>query len=321
MTKRFDFCAVILVIVTALTALPRRSPAAEPVPPKAEDTNALETLRSYLQLQGQIHEAQAAIEKNRQDAADAAARNAELLVQRLNSIEQSLSAQRARELEAMQGSNRVMLIVAGSFAMVGICAMVVMAWFQSRAVSRLAEISAALPTLRGGALGLPAALGAGDHALSLGPVEQSNLRLLGALEKLEKRMFQLEAASRLALPGGGEKGDPAAPGGGMTPGPSLLAKGQALLDADKPEEALACFDQATQSSPGDPEGWVKKGAALERLGRSEPALECYDKAIGIDDGCTIAYLYKAGLHNRLERFPEALACYEQALRTHEKKVV
>lgn len=320
MTRRFHLCAIILTLATAVTFLPLCSRAAEPAAPKAEETNTLETLRSYLQLQEQIHAAQVAIEQNRKEAAEAAARNAETLVERLNGIEKSLSAQRARELEVMQASNRVMLIVAGAFAVLGLCAMVLMAWFQARAVSRLAEISASLPALRGPALSFRAGLGMGDSALSLGPVEQSNLRLLGALEKLEKRMFQLETASRLALPGSPENRNGAGQGPASSPGASLLARGQSLLDEDKVQEALACFDEATQLGPTNPEAWVKKGAALERLGRSEAALECYDKAIGIDDGCTIAYLYKAGLHNRLQHFPEALACYEQALRTHEKKV-
>ena len=38
-----------------------------------------------------------------------------------------------------------------------------------------------------------AALGAGDaHLVTVGPAEQSNQRLLGALEQLEKRIHQLE---------------------------------------------------------------------------------------------------------------------------------
>lgn len=311
---------MILALGAMDPALPLCGWAAETATPKAEETNTLETLRSYLQLQEQIHAAQVAIEQNRKEAAEAASRNSEALIERLNGIEKSLSAQRARELEVMQASNRVMLIVAGAFAVVGLCAMVLMAWFQARAVSRLAEISAALPALRGLALGLPPGLGTGNSGLSLGPVEQSNLRLLGALEKLEKRMFQLETASRLALPGGPENRNGAGQGAAASPGVTFLAKGQSLLDQDKPEEALVCFEEATQLGPTDPEAWVKKGAALERLGRQEAALECYDKAIGIDDACTIAYLYKAGLHNRLQHFPEALACYEQALRSHEKKV-
>src|SRR6266851_9165723 len=44
---------------------------------KAEETNSLETLRSYLQLQEQLHATQLAIEENRKEANAAAVRSAE----------------------------------------------------------------------------------------------------------------------------------------------------------------------------------------------------------------------------------------------------
>ena len=95
----------------------------------------------------------------------------------------------------MQSSNKVMLIVAGLFAALGLLAMVFMAYFQWRTINRLAEISAALPVAHALGAGPPvAALGAGDaHLVTVGPPEQSSQRLLGALERLEKRIDQLGA--------------------------------------------------------------------------------------------------------------------------------
>ena len=110
----------------------------------APETNSLE-LRTYLQLQEQLHATQLAVERNRKESLEAAAQTAEVLTTRLQGIEQSLGTQRARELDAMQNSNRVMLIVAGAFAAMGFLAMVLMAFFQWRTVTRLAEMSAALP--------------------------------------------------------------------------------------------------------------------------------------------------------------------------------
>src|SRR5262249_11989634 len=154
--------------------------------------------------------------------------------------------------DAMQNSNRVILILAGIFAALGFLAMLLMAYFQWRTVSRLAEITAALPMAR--ALSGPApvaALGTGDAPLvSVNPAETLNARLLGAIEGLEKRIHGLETQAPSAAVeepkkhlGNGEKGT-AEPHSeeAMTPA-SLLAKGQALLNAEKIEEALACFEE------------------------------------------------------------------------------
>src|ERR1017187_6243678 len=67
-----------------------------------------EALRAYLQLQAQLHEAQLAIDRSRQETEEAAARNAETLATRLQAIEQSVALQRAREWDALQSQNRMM---------------------------------------------------------------------------------------------------------------------------------------------------------------------------------------------------------------------
>ena len=176
-----------------------------------------------------------------------------------------------------------------------------------------------------------AALGAGEsHRVSVGPPEEANQRLLGALERLEKRIYELEhtahpplqESAALPHPSNGE------PAGAPADAPVtreaaritlLLGKGQSLLNLDQAEQALACFDKVLALDPSHPEALVKKGAALERLRKSDEALACYDRAIAADNAMTVAYLYKGGLFNRLERFGEALECYEQALRTQEHR--
>jgi tetratricopeptide (TPR) repeat protein len=314
--------------------------AAEPAadaaaPAKTEEATSLE-LRTYLQLQEQLHATQLAIERNRKEADAAAAQATEALAGRLQAIEQSLLAQRARELEAMQSSNKVMLIVAGTFAAIGFMAMLLMAYFQWRTVNRLAEISAALPAAAR-ALGVGrqiAELGPGDTQLiPVGRAEPSNLRMTDALERLEKRIHELEHTAHSPVQevtastaagadsnSGTENGLPAN-GEGTTEAARirmLLGKGQSLLNLDQAEEALVCFDEALKLDTQNTEALVKKGAALERLRKLDEAVDCYDQAIAADDSMTIAYLYKGGLFNRMERFNEALQCYEQALRTQEK---
>jgi tetratricopeptide (TPR) repeat protein len=296
-----------------------------------------ESLRAYLQLQEQMHEALLAIERSQQQSEDSVSRTSKALNARLQVIEESLNAQRASEIAAVQHANRTLLVVMGSFAALGCLAVLCTAYFQWRAVSRFTAISSALSVGRGlGSLRPLAALDAGEASLSgAGMVEQSSARLLGALERLERRIQELERASRPALsepaaannildlqPAAGGPGAAAADpdlAGAASPGASLLAKGQSLLNQAKLDEAIACFDEILAADPRSAEALVKKGTALERLRKSKEALECYDRAIAADSSMTIAYLYKGGLCNRLERFSEALACYEQALHTQEKR--
>jgi tetratricopeptide (TPR) repeat protein len=258
------------------------------------------------------------MERSRTQAEATAAETAKAFAARLQGIEQALTAQRAQELEAVQSSNKVMLVVAGLFAALGLLAMLFMSCFQWRTIDRLAEISAALPMAR---------------ALGTGPA----VVLLGALERLEKRIHELEHKAHPPLhegtslnpeakgPLGPSNGEPAEAPADMAAAPEaarialLLGKGQSLLNLDQAEEALGSFDQALALDPSHPEALVKKGAALERLRKPEEAIACYDRAIAADSSLTVAYLYKGGLFNRMERFGEALECYEEALRTQEAR--
>ena len=333
------------LLVLALIGCSARCPGAEPVSPpaalgRADETNAQETLRSYLQLQEQIHATQLAVERSRTQAEAAAAETAKTFSSRLQGIEQALALQRAQELEAMQSSNKAMLVVAGLFAALGLLAMVFMAYFQWRTINRLAEISATLPMAHVFGSGpAVAALGAGDpHLVTSSSAEQSNQRLLGALEQLEKRIHELEHTTHPPLYEGTAlnqeaKGPPPPSDGGPAPAAPpdaaaapdaaritlLLGKGQSRLNLDQAEEALECFEQVLALDPNQPEALVKKGAALERLRKLDEAIACYDRAIAADSSLTVAYLYKGGLFNRMERFNEALECYEQALRTQEAR--
>jgi tetratricopeptide (TPR) repeat protein len=307
---------------------------------KVEETNAQDTVRAFVQLQEQLQATQLAIERNRKEAEAAAAENAKAFASRLQGIEQALTLQRAQELEAMHSSNKVMLLVAGLFAALGFLAMLFMAYFQWRTINGLAEISASLPVAHAlGAVSPAAALGAGDVPLVTdGPAEQSNLRLLGALERLEQRICQLEHTPPPAPREGASLApavtSPAASLDGATPAVALadaaaapeaeritmlLGKGQSLLNLDQAKEALACFDQVLGLDANHPEALVKKGMALERLDKLDEAIACYDRAIAADNSMTVAYLYKGGLFNRMDRFGEALECYEQALRTQESR--
>jgi tetratricopeptide (TPR) repeat protein len=288
-------------------------------------------LRAYLQLQEQLHETQTAIERNRIEVQAAAAQSAITLSNRLQAIELSLLVQRASELEEAQRTNRLMLTVLGVFAVVGLAAAMCTIYFQSRAVNRMADISTALSASRGLAFPSAAALAIGGHeAFSNGAVEQSNSRLMSLVQHLEKRIAELEQTAALPL----TEVEPAS-NGETDSHPELalsavaeekpaqiaqlLEQGQLLLNGDRPEEAIAYFDQVLAADPNHAEALVKKGTALEKLRQPQEALEYYDRAIAADGSLTIAYLHKGGLCSRLEKYGEAMECYERALHTQEKK--
>ena len=165
-------------------------------------TNLQEILRACWQLRDRLEAAQISIEQNRQEVKEANLRSAEVLSNGLQNLQRAFTAERAQELaaiqssnEALQRSNGLMLIFAGVFAGMGLLALCVMSYFQWRTSRSLSHITAALPMLHGLGPGTSLALGSGDaRALHSGSssTEQSNLRLLGAIEQLEKRIHDLE---------------------------------------------------------------------------------------------------------------------------------
>jgi tetratricopeptide (TPR) repeat protein len=314
----------------AAMAQDKAEPASANAKPGSEPTEAEQSLRAYLQVQAR-KEAEAAAQRNneaiqraRQDSEAAAQRNAELVGARLKLIEQTLTNQRDQEIKVMQKSNHVVLTIAAIIAGIGFLGMVFTAFCLWRALTRVAQITSALQPFHplgshGGSLSAE-----GPYVTLNGP-EMSGTRLLGAIERLEKRIHDLEHTALLPhktespneidiqetteLNGPTSKGERVA---------ALIDKGQVLLNSDQAEKAVACFDEALHLDPRNAEALVKKGSALERLKRLEDAVDCYDKAIAANQTMTVAYLHKGAVCNQLERFSEALECYEQALRTQQK---
>ncbi len=283
------------------TRLAEPPAVAEAAPDKAADPASQDLVRAYLQIQEQLHATQLALESNRLQAEAAAASNALALATRLNNLEKNMEEQRAQE-------TRVILSVAGIIIGCGLIVMFLVSYSQLRAMNRFAEVALGLPVNQ---LNQLAAGGSASQLIGNGAAE-SGTRLTATIERLEKRIRELESATP-ALP-------PAATNNGGNAGriESLLANGQSLLARDQAAAADAAFDAALALDPNHVEALIKKGAALEKLSKLDEAIACYDRVIAADSTVTIAYLYKGGVFNRLERYPEALACYEQALKTQEK---
>jgi len=310
-------------------------------------------LESNEQLQEQQQAVLRALDQARSDAEALAKRNNEAVDARLRRIEDSVNVQRERELANLQQSHRFTLIIVGIFAGVGFFGMLFFSVFLLRTMNRRTEVMLTQFTAQPLAAGFaPQVLGTGEtHLVAPNRVEQSTSRFVETIDRLEKRIHELEDAAEptaaTAEPvvkktgepwaaSAEERSEPAA-SEPATPEPEpvamrikseraerdarialLLGKGQALLNLQQADSALACFDEVIALDSTNAEGFVRKGIALERLGRLDEAIDSYDRAIALDDSMTMAYLSKGGVFNRLERYGEALQCYEQALRVQKK---
>jgi tetratricopeptide (TPR) repeat protein len=296
----------------SISAVPSLPPA---------DATAQGALNGYLQLQAQLHDALMALEKSREEARQSAADTDA----RIQSLQESLAVQRASALETAQKNQQSMFMMAGAFGLTVLAAVLFMVYLQWRAVTRLVEVS--VPR----AAGYLPANGRGATSLVSGAaVAESNTRLFGAVDQLQKRILELEQGSRAALAevdaaiASGQKPETPPANGSKRNGhgdriADMIADAQTLLNANQPEKALRLFDEALAIDPKSADALIKKGGALEKLERFSEAIGCYDRAIAVNGSATIAYLQKGGLFNRLARYDEALKCYEQALQAQEKK--
>ena len=337
-TLRKSLVTVLVGGLVFLGGLPD-SRAAESVSTNAaapDNAELQQALAAGVRLQERLHGTILAIEQARTEAAAAAKTNAEAIAARLEMLEKSISRQRDDEMRAAQSSTRAMLIASGVFASVGVLALLVATWFQLRGMNRLAEIASGTQSMRSiGSGPNPSLLGSGGQG-QFGP-DPSSVRLMEALERMEKRIHELEHTAVAPLPEGeparavraavGEavlvNGTANGAGNGQHSEPedklsTLLGKGKALLNLGQAEKALACFNAILAEEPGNAEALFRRGSALERLKRPEEALASYDQALAADPFHTQAHLAKGGVYNQLERFSEALDCFEQAIKTQQR---
>lgn len=310
-------------------------------PSSPDDLTPAELLKSYLQVREQLHAAQLAIVNNRVEAEAKARAQAASLAEKLEAIKtaieaereghraetQRANAERERQRLEMENSNRTVLWIAAAVGVAGLVALLITPFVQWRTMNRIEEITALRTQLsapnRQGLLPAEASP-ALDHTVDL-----SNQRLLSVIDRMERRIFELEhtaapaaAVAMTTTTNGGvidaESSRRAAVAADQAAWIAvLLAKGQSLLSANKPKEAIPCFDEILKLDENNTDALVKKGAALERLKQDEAALRCYDRAIELDRKLTLAYLYKGGVCNRMKRYDEAVECYEEALKAEE----
>ena len=339
---------VALLVVAPMRAQAAQTPAESSTGKSMnpEELSQVELLRSYLQLREQLHLTQLAIANNRAETEATARAQAAAITEKLESIKTAMEAERQRQqVETLrinaererqqidaQRSNRTVLWVSVGFGALGLIAMLLMPLVQWRTISRLAEVTQRAP------MHPQVPLLGGDTEPLPGPsVTNSNQRLMSVIERMERRIHELEAtavqpitvpttpvapATPAAKPTNGAEPAPAAAATGPSDAAAritaLLGKGKFLLSTNKPKEAVSCYDEILALDSSHAEALVKKGTALERLKQDDAAIRCYDQAIRVNQKMTLAYLSKAGVCNRLGRYDEAMECYEQALQTEDE---
>ena len=243
----------------ASVLLPVNTNSADLSPRQAGDKIAQDSLNAFLQIQEQLHTTQLLIESNRVAAAAEAQRNATEMNTRIQVLEQTVATQRASEIEATQKAQRLTLILAGAFGVVGLAAVLFMAYFQWRAVTRLVELSTLHP--------VGAALWKGEarHRCCRrvkrttrrgAPPWNFRMRVCSTWSSVWKSgclNWNTWRARRWREPhrhlADGHNGVPPASADHDRSIASLLTEGQSLLNGNEPEKALECFDQALSLGP------------------------------------------------------------------------
>ena len=90
-------------------------------------------------------------------------------------------------------------------------------------------------------------------------------------------------------------------------------RGNVLLGLKRPEEALASYNKAIALKPDFAEAYTSRGVALRDLKRLEEALASYDKAIALKSDLAETYSNRGNALMDLKRSEEALASYNKAV--------
>jgi tetratricopeptide (TPR) repeat protein len=98
------------------------------------------------------------------------------------------------------------------------------------------------------------------------------------------------------------------------------AKGKALYNLGKHDEAIQAYDKAIKINPQYVDAWINKGKALCNLGKHDEAIQAYDKAIKINPQYVDAWINKGKALCNLGKHDEAIQAYEKAIKINPQYV-
>ena len=256
--------------------------------------------------------------------------NSDLLTTRIQALEQTITNQHAADLESDRKSQQFSQLLGGAVAILALVILLLMAYFQWRAMTHLVEIStqqnpsfALLPGGPGSTAATISQMAApGRHA-----VETSNHRLLGTIEKLERRIAEMEHTSRPQLTtveNGAAKPVATVPPSAATATGANNSHGHSTATtvpppATKPRATPP--ERASQERPATDDrqeciaNLIAEGQTLLNQNESQKALECFETALGLHPKHCEALVKKGTALERLGHFDEALVCYDLSLET------
>ena len=91
-------------------------------------------------------------------------------------------------------------------------------------------------------------------------------------------------------------------------------KGVVYSDLEDYNEALNCFDKATQTDPSYGQAWRSKGILLLKMGRPEDSIQALDRALRIDPNDVDSLTMKAQALSALGRYEDAADIFDRAMR-------
>jgi predicted O-linked N-acetylglucosamine transferase (SPINDLY family) len=92
-----------------------------------------------------------------------------------------------------------------------------------------------------------------------------------------------------------------------------LQRGNVLLGLGRFTEAIASYDNATAINPQHVDAWNNKGQALHQLGRFNDAIACYDKVLTVKPAYVQALANRGAAFKDLRQAERAIVDFDQAL--------
>jgi tetratricopeptide (TPR) repeat protein len=94
----------------------------------------------------------------------------------------------------------------------------------------------------------------------------------------------------------------------------LYNKGFCLFNLQRYNEALDCYNRATELNSKNEYNWLFKGECLRSLHQFQEALDCYEQAIKLNPKDYYFWFFKGNCLFDMQQYEEAVTCYNEAIK-------